>query len=120
MSAAPDLANPIRKLAEGSTTAGPEVTKINPPEREYDGRRCHVHFAPAKDAKTYDVWVSPYVDGRGALQLGSGWTESGKLIEGLRPDEEFYVFVLYTDKDGKLSKPSAPLQFMLKDRFGYK
>src|SRR5262249_3985643 len=42
----PDLANPIAKLPEAGTTPGPEVTKINPPEREYDGRRCHVHFAP--------------------------------------------------------------------------
>ena len=42
----PDLANPIRELAQAGTTAGPEVTRITPPEREYDGRRCHVHFAP--------------------------------------------------------------------------
>src|SRR5262249_27717488 len=68
--AAPDLANPNPALAEAGTTAGPEVTKVNPPEREYDGRRCHVYFAPAAGAKTYDVWVSPYVDGRGAILLG--------------------------------------------------
>src|SRR5207247_2651920 len=36
---APELANPIRKLDEAGTTAGPEVTKVSPPEREYDGRR---------------------------------------------------------------------------------
>ena len=47
-------------------------------------------------------------------------TQSGQLLEGLRPDIEFYLFVIYTDKDGKLSKPSAPLAFKLKDRFGYK
>jgi hypothetical protein len=35
----PDLANPIRTLSEASATAGPEVTKVTPPEREYDGRR---------------------------------------------------------------------------------
>src|SRR5262249_21680574 len=70
----PDLANPIRKLNETGTSSGPEVTKVNPPEREYDGRRCHVHFAPAKGAKTYDVWVTTYADGRGAILLGKDWT----------------------------------------------
>ena len=54
------------------------------------------------------------------MKLGAAWTESGKLIEGLRPDIEFHVFVVYTDPDGKPSKPSAPLKFVLKDRFGYK
>jgi len=29
----PNLANPIRDLAEAGTTAGPEVTKISPPDR---------------------------------------------------------------------------------------
>src|SRR5207248_9670536 len=55
---ASDLANPIRTLTEAGTTAGPEVTRVSPPEREYDGRRCHVHFAAAVGAKTYDIWVS--------------------------------------------------------------
>ena len=96
------------------------MLKVTDPVHQYDGTRCHVHFDLVPGAKSYDVWVSPYLDGRGALQLGAGWTESGKLIQGLRPDMEFHAFVLYTDKDGKLSKPSKPFQFILKDRFGYK
>jgi hypothetical protein len=97
-----------------------KALKVTDPEHQYDGTRCHVHFEPVTGAKGYHVWVSPYSDGRGALQLGANWIESGKMIEGLRPGIEFYLFVLYTDKDGKLSKPSPPLEFTLKDRFGYK
>ena len=40
-------------------------------------------------------------------------------MEGLRPGIEFYAFVTYTD-EGKVSKLSAPLKFVLTGRFGYK
>ena len=66
--------------------AGPAIVKVVPPEREYDGRRCHVHFALAKTAVKYDIWVSPYADGRGAVQLGTGWVKSGELLTGLSPN----------------------------------
>jgi hypothetical protein len=96
------------------------VFKLSDPPNQSAGTRCDVHFDLVPGAKSDDVWGSPYPDGRGAMKLGTGWTESGKLIQGLRPGIEFYAFVVYTDKDGKLSKPSAPLPFTLKDRFGYK
>ena len=41
-------------------------------------------------------------------------------LQGLHADTEFHLFVTYTDADGKVSKPSAPFAFKLKDRFGYK
>src|SRR2546423_1990628 len=82
---APDLANPIRALTEASTAAGPEVTKVNPPEREYDGRRCHVHFTPAAGGKTYHLGGSPSSGRRGGLPLGKGWTAPGQLLTGPRP-----------------------------------
>lgn len=116
----PELANPIADLAKTGVGAPTKVLKVTDPVHQYDGTRCHVHFEPITGATGYNVWVGPYADGTGALQLGANWTESGKLIEGLRPGVEFYAFVVYTDKDGKLSKPSAPLKFVLKDRFGYK
>jgi hypothetical protein len=116
----PELGNPIAELAKTGVGAPTKVLNVTDPAHQYDGTRCHVHFDTVAGAKGYNVWVSPYPDGRGALQLGAGWTESGKLIEGLRPEIEFYVFVVYTDKDGKLSKPSEPLKIALKDRFGYK
>src|SRR5262249_25042108 len=114
---APELANPIRKLTEDSTTAGPEVTKINPPEREYDGRRCHVHFAPVKDAKTYDVWVSTYADGRGAILLGKVWSAPGQLLTGLSPNVDLYLFVVAKDAAGKSSRPGKVFKVNLKDMF---
>ncbi len=119
---APELLNPIAELAKtgvGVPATGLEIRDPRP-QNLYDGTRCAVHFDLVPGAKTYDVWVSPYADGRGALQLGTGWTESEKLIEGLRPNVEFHLFVVYTDKDGKLSKPSAPCAFTLKDQFGNK
>ena len=63
----PALENPIAKLAETGVGAAPEITKVTPPEREYDGRQCHVHFASVPAAKTYEIWVTTYPDGRGRL-----------------------------------------------------
>lgn len=117
---APALGNPIADLLKTGVGAPTKVLRVADPTTAYDGTRCHVHFNPVAGAKGYEIWVSPYADGRGAIQLAKAWTQSGQLLEGLRPDIEFYLFLLYTDKDGKLSKPSAPLAFKLKDRFGYK
>jgi hypothetical protein len=117
---APGLGNPIAEMARSGVGAPTKVLRVTDPPHQYDGTRCHVDFVPVPGATGYDVWVSPYADGRGAMQLGKAWTEPGKLIQGLRPDIAFHVFVVYTDADGKLSKPSAPLKIVLKDRFGYK
>ena len=118
--AAPALGNPIVELEKTGVGARTKGLSVADPTYMYDGTRCHVNFEPVAGAKGYDLWVSPYPDGRGAIQLGKDWTKSGQLLEGLRPDIEFHVFVTYTNKDGKVSKPSAPLAFKLKNRFGYK
>jgi hypothetical protein len=115
--AAPELANPIRALAEAGTTAGPEVTKVTPPEREYDGRRCHVHFAPPAGAKTYDVWVSTYPDGRGAVLLGKDWAAPGQLLTGLSPNIDLYLFVVAKGAAGKASRAGKAFKVNLKDMF---
>ena len=93
------------------------MTKINPPEREYDGRRCHVHFAPAVGAKTYDVWVTTYSDGRGAILLGKNWTAPGQLLTGLSPNIDLYLFVVAKDSAGKSSRPGKGFKVNLKDMF---
>jgi hypothetical protein len=116
----PELGNPIADLEKAGTNPATKVTKVADPTYQYDGTRGHVHFDVVAGATAYDVWVSPYQDGRGAVKLGSAWTESGKLLEGLVPDTKFYVFVTYTGADGKPSKPSAPLEFVLKNQFVYK
>lgn len=116
----PELENPIQEMGKTGIGDPAVIKEVTPPDQYYDGTRCHVHFEPVKDAKSYDIWVSPYADGCGALKLGKDWKESGQLLTGLRPDTDFYVFVVYTDKDGKLSKPSKPLKIRLKDLFGNK
>jgi hypothetical protein len=114
---APELANPIRTLAEAGTTVGPEVTKVTPPEREYDGRRCHVHFAPIAGTKSYDLWVSTYADGRGAIKLGKDWKEPGQLLTGLSPNVDLYIFAVAKDAAGKSSRPGKGFKVNLKDMF---
>jgi hypothetical protein len=117
---APELGNPIAELQQSGVGAPTKVLQVTDPASAYDGTRGHVHFEPVPGAASYDVWVSPYKDGRGALHLGKAWKESGQLLQGLHADTEFHLFVTYTDAEGKVSKPSAPFTFRLKDRFGYK
>lgn len=116
----PDLANPLKKLAETGVGEGPAVVKVSPPEREYDGKRCHVHFDPSPTAATYNVWVSPYADGRGAVQLGTGWKKPGQLLTGLSPNIDLYLFVVAIDPAGKASKPGKSFKVNLKDMFPMK
>ena len=73
---APALVNPVADLAKTGVGPATKVLKVSDPAHEYDGTRCHVHFEPVADAKGYDMWVSTYPDGRGAMQLGAGWKES--------------------------------------------
>ena len=117
---APALDNPLQKLAEIGVGAPTAITKILPPEREYDGTRCHLFFDPVAGAKSYDVWVSTYADGRGAVKLGTGWTQSGQLLTGLPANVALYLFVTYTGADDKPSKPSAAKRIVLKDDFPFK
>ena len=114
---APTLDNPITDMAQTGVGAPTRVLKVADPAHEYNGTRCHVFFDAVDGAKSYDIWVSPYADGRGALKLGSAWTVPGQLLEGLCPEVDFYLFVVYTDKDGKLSKPSLPFKIHLKNNF---
>jgi len=116
----PELGNPIAELAATGVGEPTRVLEVVPPSYQPDGTRCHVKFDTVAGAQSYDVWVSTYPDGTGALKLGSGWKESGMLLSGLRPAMDFYLFVVYTDRDGKLSKPSAPLKIRLQDLFTFK
>ena len=97
-----------------------KIERITLPNQEADGTQCYVHFPKVDGAKQYDVWARPYADGRGALHLGKAWKEPGRLVRGLRPNQNFYLFVTYTDADGKVSKPSPPFKINLEDFFGMK
>jgi hypothetical protein len=116
----PDLGNPIADLEKSGVGVPTTVTKITLPTQDADGTKCFVHFNTVPGAQSYDVWVSPYPDGRGAFNLGSGWGAPGQMISGLRQDTDFYIFVVYRDKDGNASKPSKPFKIHLEDVFGMK
>jgi hypothetical protein len=116
----PALENPIRELKAHGVGAPTTIMRVAPPEREYDGTRAHIFFEPVDGAKSYDVWLSTYVDGLGAIKLAEGWTESGKLLTGIPAKTPVFLFVTYTDKDGKVSKPSAAKRILLKDDFPFK
>jgi hypothetical protein len=114
------LANPIREMQAAGVSPAASITKITLPPQNADGTRCFVHFAPVPGARTYDVWASDEPDGRGALRLGKDWKEPGQQIRGLRPNQDFFLFVVYTGTDGKMSKPSAPFKIHLEDFFAMK
>ncbi len=116
----PGLENPIKKMMETGVLEPTEITNIDLPVQLADGTRCIVHFRPAESAVSYDIWVSSYPDGTGAMQLGKQWKQPGQVLSGLRPDVELYLFVTYTDKDGKTSKPSKPFKIKLQDIFPFK
>jgi len=114
------LGNPIATLQAEGTGAPLTIERITLPIQEADGTQCYVHFPKVENAKQYDIWVSPYEDGRGALNLGKAWKSPGLLVRGLRPNQNFYLFATYTDAGSKVSKPSPPFVINLKDFFGMK
>jgi hypothetical protein len=114
------VGNPIADMTAAGIAPQTKALKVTPPAAQFDGARCNVYFDGAPGAKSYDVWVSPYPDGTGAVRPGKDWKMSGQLISGLQPETDFCLFVVYTDKDGKLSKSSKALKFRLKDTFAMK
>jgi hypothetical protein len=114
------LENPIAALTASGVLPAIEIERITLPNQEADGTQCLVHFPAVEGATQYNVWASPYSDGRGALQLGKAWKAPGQLVRGLRPYRNFYLFVTYTNAEGKVSLPSQPFEINLKDFFGMK
>lgn len=110
--------NPIAALAQNPLPPV-QLKGVRDPDWGYDGTRCHVDFTEAPGAVQYQVWVGVYPDGSGAVQMGR-MTRSGQLLQGLRPETTFYLWVTYTDKDRKQSKPSNRLTIKLVDAFGQK
>ena len=120
------LANPIAKLQTAGEFAPVKLEKITVPDWGYDGTRCHVHFSEAPDAAEYQVWVSAYPDGRGAVQMGRMKTPGG-LIGNLRPAMKLHLWVTYSVDPSKgrkspttMSQPSNRLEIQLVDAFSQK
>jgi hypothetical protein len=120
----PELDNPIQRLEAAGVSPGVEITNITVPLHDSDGTRCTVQFTTASNAASYEIWASPYRDGRGAVKVADKITKSGALARGFTPDTDFYLFVMYYADFGKKvikpSKPSQPFQINLKDTFSQK
>jgi len=115
----PGLENPISKMEKEGVLPSAKILKVEDPEQMPDGTRCHIYFAEIENAKSYNVWASVYPDGTGAVKIASNIVKSGALIQGLKPDTDFYLFITYSDSEGKLSKPSQPFKVNLKNKFLY-
>ncbi|MCX7704919.1 MAG: hypothetical protein N2115_01500 [bacterium] len=115
----PVLENPIKNLEQGGVLPPTKILEAQDPEHMPDGTRCNIIFQEVPDAKSYEVWASIYPDGTGAVKIASNITKSGSLIQGLKPDTDFYLFIVYTDKEGKQSKPSQAFRINLKNKFLY-
>lgn len=115
--AIPELPNPIVEMERDGVATPAVITKLVPPEHEYDGTRVHVHFQEIPAAKKHFVWVAAYPDGRGAVNLTPNGLKSGALVYGLRPGVHFTFWLTYQDADGKMSKPSKPVTETLVDMF---
>jgi len=114
------LPNPITQMATDNTPAPVTLKGVRPPDWGYDGTTALVDFTETPDATGYNVWVAAYPDGSGAIKLPWTLTKPGGQIYWLRPAMKLYLWVTYTAKDGKVSKPSNRLDIELQDAFGMK
>lgn len=109
------MVNPLAEI-KGELPAT-EITGVRAPDWWYDGRRGHFDFKEMPDAVQYMVYVGLKPDGEGAILLGRRIKKSGTLVTGFLPDTDHYGFVVWRDKAGRMSKPSKPFKFRLKDEF---
>ncbi len=110
--------NPIEELTKKGVLSPSEISSVLAPESAADGTRAHFHFREMPGAVSYDLYVSPYADGAGAILLGKNLKKSGGLIRGFRADTDFHAFVVWHDKEKRSSVPSAPFRFRMQNQFG--
>lgn len=112
-----ELPNPIADMARDGVGAATTIVRIRPPEHEYDGTRAHIDFKEVEGAKAYYLWCSAHADGQGAVNMVPAGIKNGQLVRGFRPAIKLYYWIVYADKDGKLSKPSPVVEQVLIDAF---
>jgi hypothetical protein len=110
------LPNPLEAMKMTGVGAATKIVKLEPPAQRNDGTQVKVVIEPVTGAKRYEVWVSPYPDGRGAKSMLKT-AEKEATVTGLRPGVALYFFVTYTDAMMKPSKPSEGVKIVLKDEF---
>jgi len=110
------LANPIAEMTSSSKLAPVQFLKICEPDiskeriYDYNGTTAHLDFTTTPDAVEYQVWLSAYPDGRGAVMQGAV-PNYANLVFGLARGKKLYLWLTYTTKDGATSKPSNCLDY---------
>ena len=107
--------NPIAEIAGALPPT--EITGVRQPDHYYDGTRGHFDFREMPEAVSYDIYVSLDPSGEGAILLKKGAKRSGELVNGFLPNTEHFGFIVWRNKKGELSKPSAPFKFRQKNEF---
>lgn len=110
--------NPFVELADGPEPT--EISAVRHPDHYYDGTRGHFDFREVPDAVSYDVYVSLSPTGDGAILLGRNLKKSGALVRGFLANTDNYAFIVWRDRRGRVSRPSKPFRFRLKDEFANK
>ncbi len=113
----PDLPNPIAEMEKTGVYEPTSIVKLGLPSWGADGTNIHVYFKEVENAAKYFIWVGPYPDGRGAINMTPNGAKNGEHIYGLRPGIRLYFWVVWADKDEKLSKPSKVHSEVLVDMF---
>ena len=113
------LVNPIADMAKENKLEAGKVLSVKDPDTWFDGTRGVFSYELPEGAVSYDVWVAPYEDGRGALKLGKNQKGPSSQVNGFIAGQTFYAFLVWRDKDGNESKPSAPFKFQMEDHFGH-
>ena len=114
-----ELPNPVAEIAKTATLPAGKILSVKDPQTWFNGTNGDFAFELPPEAVSWDVWVAPSKDGRGALRLGKTLRKNPCNVSGFIAGQTFYAFVVWSDKGGKVSKPSEPFEFKLEDHFAH-
>ncbi len=112
-----DLPNPIADMKKTGVYDPVSIIKLEPPSWGADGTNVFIYFTEVPEASKYFIWVGPYADGRIAINMTPDGAKNGQHIYGLRPGIRLYYWVVWSDREGKISKPSKAHSEILVDMF---
>ena len=113
------LPNPVAEIAKTATLPAGKVLSVKDPATWFDGTNGDFAFELPEEAVSWDLWVAPSKDGRGALKLGNALKKNPCNVSGFLAGQTFHAFLVWHDKTGNLSKPSEPFEFKLEDHFAH-
>ena len=114
---AANLPNPIKEMAAANPLPPGKITAVKDPETWFNGTNGEFFFELPPEAVSWDVYLSLNPDGKGALLQASALKKNPGHVADFVANTDFYAFVVWRDKAGRLSKPSAPFKFKLEDHF---